>query len=209
MRACQDVFNGKIAIVTGAATGIGSATARLFADHGAQVLAADIKEPGDVLAAALTDKADALAFSRLDVRARSGPGCRACGGQAPVRTARRPRQQRRPRSAAASRCTRRRPEAMRASFEINVIGMLLGMKTVVPGMIAARRRGGRQRLVGLGLAGVANNVAYQTAKAAAMMLSKNAGVTYAPHGIRVNCVLPGYVDTPMSRTVTPTRRRSC
>jgi 3alpha(or 20beta)-hydroxysteroid dehydrogenase len=34
------------------------------------------------------------------------------------------------------------------------------------------------------------------------MLSKNAAVTYAPHNIRINCVLPGYVDTPMSRTVT-------
>jgi 3alpha(or 20beta)-hydroxysteroid dehydrogenase len=88
-------LEGKIAIVTGAATGIGSATARLFVAEGARVLAADIKEPGDELAAALTDKADALAFSRLDVR--SEAGCRACGGQAPVRTARRADQQCRPR----------------------------------------------------------------------------------------------------------------
>ena len=39
------------------------------------------------------------------------------------------------------------------------------------------------------------------------MLSKNAGVTYAPHGVRVNCVLPGYVDTPMSRGVTADEAR--
>ena len=49
---------------------------------------------------------------------------------------------------------------------------------------------------------MANNVAYQTAKGAALMLSKNAGVTYAPNNIRVNCLLPGYIDTPMSRGVT-------
>jgi 3alpha(or 20beta)-hydroxysteroid dehydrogenase len=50
---------------------------------------------------------------------------------------------------------------------------------------------------------VANNAAYQTTKGAAVMLSKNAGVTYAPKNIRINCLLPGYVDTPMSRGVTP------
>ena len=54
-----------------------------------------------------------------------------------------------------------------------------------------------------GWTGIKNNVAYQTAKGAAVMLSKNAAVTYAPNNIRVNCVLPGYIDTPMSRTVTP------
>ena len=84
---------------------------------------------------------------------------------------------------------------------------VLGMKTVVPGMIAA----GGGAVVNVssvwGLSGVANNVAYQTAKGATIMLSKNAGVTYAPHGVRVNCVLPGYVDTPMSRGVTEDEAR--
>ena len=91
---------------------------------------------------------------------------------------------------------------MRANFEVNVIGQFLGMKTVLPGMMAM----GGGAIVNVasvwGWTGIKNNAAYQTAKAAAVMLSKNAAVTYAPHNIRINCVLPGYVDTPMSRTVT-------
>ena len=93
-------------------------------------------------------------------------------------------------------------EAMRASFDTNVLGAFLGMKTVIPGMLEM----GGGSIVNVssvwGWAGIKDNVAYQTSKAAVLMLSKNAGVTYAPHNIRVNCVLPGYVDTPMSRTVT-------
>jgi NAD(P)-dependent dehydrogenase (short-subunit alcohol dehydrogenase family) len=93
-------------------------------------------------------------------------------------------------------------DEMRLVFEVNTVGMMLGMKAVIPGMLAA----GAGAIVNVssvwGLSGVANNVAYQTAKGATIMLSKNAAVTYAPHGIRVNCLLPGYVDTPMSRGVT-------
>ncbi len=58
--------------------------------------------------------------------------------------------------------------------------MMLGMKAVVPGMLEA---GGGGAVVNVssvwGLSGVADNVAYQTAKGATIMLSKNAGVTYA------------------------------
>ncbi|MEQ8696655.1 MAG: SDR family oxidoreductase, partial [Bauldia litoralis] len=94
-------------------------------------------------------------------------------------------------------------DAMRANFEVNTIGMFLGMKTVIPGMMEM----GGGAIVNVasvwGWTGIKNNVAYQTAKGAAVMLSKNAAVTYAPDNIRVNCVLPGYIDTPMSRTVTP------
>ena len=93
-------------------------------------------------------------------------------------------------------------DGMTAAFESNVLGMFLGMKTVVPGMI--ERGGGAIVNVSSvwGWSGVENNAAYQTSKGAAVMLSKNAGVTYAPHNIRVNCLLPGYIDTPMSRGVT-------
>jgi NAD(P)-dependent dehydrogenase (short-subunit alcohol dehydrogenase family) len=194
-------LNGKIAIVTGAATGIGSATARLFIAEGAKVLAVDIKQPGSELAAALADNRDSLRFDILDVRSEAAwtAGLATCGkvfGQPNVLINN------------AGALGSGKPvheetvEGMKAAFESNVLGIFLGMKTVIPGMIELR--GGA--IVNLssvwGWSGVANNAAYQTAKGAAVMLSKNAGVTYAPKNIRINCLLPGYVDTPMSRGVT-------
>ena len=193
---------GKIAIITGASTGIGSASARLFVAEGAKVIAADIKPPGEELAAAIAKHPDKLKAFHLDIRKPEGwaEGLAMCeesfgppsilvnnagalGSGKPVHE--------------------ETTEAMLAAFESNVLGMFLGMKTVVPGMIA--RGGGAIVNVSSvwGWSGVANNAAYQTAKGAAVMLSKNAGVTYARHNIRVNCLLPGYVDTPMSRGVTP------
>jgi NAD(P)-dependent dehydrogenase (short-subunit alcohol dehydrogenase family) len=54
-----------------------------------------------------------------------------------------------------------------------------------------------------GIYAAPNNAAYHCAKGACHQMTKNAAVTYAPHNIRVNSLLPGYVDTPMSRGVTP------
>ncbi len=193
---------GKTAMVTGASTGIGSATARLMVDEGAHVFAVDIKAPGDDLAAKLDAHGDVLKFDTLDIRSEQAwadglAKCVAAFGHPHVLINN------------AGALGSGKPvheesvEAMTRAFESNVIGMFLGMKTVVPGMIAA----GGGAIVNVssvwGWSGVANNAAYQTAKGAAVMLTKNAGVTYAPHNIRVNCVLPGYVDTPMSRGVTP------
>ena len=195
-------LRAKIAIVTGAATGIGAATAALFADHGAQVLAVDIKDPGEMLAAKLEEVPDMVRFRHLDVTSEEAwaeglAACEEAFGPPSVLVNN------------AGRLGSGKPvheestDEMRQVFEVNTVGMMLGMKTVVPRMLEA----GSGAVVNVssvwGLSGVADNVAYQTAKGATIMLSKNAGVTYAPHGIRVNCVLPGYVDTPMSRGVTP------
>jgi len=194
-------LDGKIAIVTGTATGIGSAIARLFVDEGAKVYATDVKDPGEALAACLKARPEAIRFAKLDVRsepewAAALSACTEAFGapnvlinNAGIGSTHKPVHE-------------ESVEAMRANFEVNVIGQFLGMKTVLPGMMAA----GGGAIVNVasvwGWTGIKNNAAYQTAKAAAMMLSKNAAVTYAPHNIRINCVLPGYVDTPMSRTVT-------
>ncbi len=194
-------LDGKIAIVTGTATGIGSAIARLFVDEGAKVYAADVKDPGDKLAACLADHPDSIRFGKLDVRSEEewAAALKACTeafgapnvliNNAGIGSTHKPVHE-------------ESVEMMRANFEVNVIGQFLGMKTVLPGMMTA----GGGAIVNVasvwGWTGIKNNAAYQTAKAAALMLSKNAAVTYAPHNIRINCVLPGYVDTPMSRTVT-------
>ena len=195
-------LNGKIAVVTGAASGIGAATAALLADNGARVLAVDIQDPNEALAARLDSDPETIRFRHLDVTSEEAwaDGLGACveAFGAPNVLVNN-----------AGRLGSGRPvheeelEEMRIVFEVNTLGMMLGMKTVIPGMLAAE--GGAIVNVSSvwGLSGTPNNVAYQTAKGATIMLSKNAGVTYAPHGIRVNCVLPGYVDTPMSRGVTP------
>ncbi|MGI5518035.1 SDR family NAD(P)-dependent oxidoreductase [Streptomyces sp. CA-106131] len=197
----NDRLKDKIAIVTGAATGIGAATACQFVDAGARVLATDIKDPGQELASKLDAHPGQLLFQHSDVCSESDwvAALKTCTqslgvpnvlvNNAGMLGSGRPLHE-------------ETPGGMLRVFEVNVLGMMLGMRTVIPGMIAA----GRGAIVNVssvwGHSGVANNAAYQTTKGAAIMLSKNAGVTYAPHGIRVNCVLPGYVDTPMSRNVT-------
>ena len=99
-------------------------------------------------------------------------------------------------------------EKMRANFDVNVIGQFLGMKTVIPGMIEM----GGGSIVNVssvwGWAGIKNNVAYQTAKGAAVMLSKNAAVTYAPTTSASTASSPA-MSTRRCRAPSRRRRRRC
>ena len=194
-------LRGKIALISGAASGIGAATAALFVEHGARVLAVDVQEPRDTLAAAIAGSAGRLRFRHLDVTSETdwAAGVAECievfgAPSVLVNNA--------GRLGSGGAVHEETADEMRLVLEVNTIGMMLGMKAVLPHMLPV----GAGAIVNVssvwGLTGVAGNAAYQTAKGATIMLSRNAGVTYAPHGIRVNCVLPGYVDTPMSRGVT-------
>lgn len=191
---------GKIAMVTGAATGIGAATAVLLAERGAIVQASDVQEPGEVLAGALESGAS-LTFRELDVCSTEdwAAGVTALASEHGTPNVLVNNAGMLGSGEPAHRETR---EGMLRVFEVNVLSHVYGMAAVVPGMMES----GGGAIVNVssvwGLSAVPNNAAYQTAKGAALMLAKNAGVTYAPHGIRINCVLPGYVDTPMSRGVT-------
>ncbi|WP_067662787.1 SDR family NAD(P)-dependent oxidoreductase [Nocardia miyunensis] len=88
-------------------------------------------------------------------------------------------------------------EKWRQGFEVNLTGMWLTCKYVLPHM---RERGtgaviNISSMAGLLYAG--DNITYSTSKAAVHSLTRCLAIEYAPHGIRVNCIAPGMMDTPM------------
>jgi NAD(P)-dependent dehydrogenase (short-subunit alcohol dehydrogenase family) len=194
---------GKVAIITGAGSGMGRAAAVLFAREGARVVAADID------AAAARQTVEALA-------AAGGEGIAlACDVAVPEDNQRMV-------TAALERwgalhvfyanagIVDRRPEGgdvglERISLEtwqrilaVNLTGVFLGCRAAIPAIV---RSGGGSVIitgsVGSLVAHRAHNHAYVTSKAALLGLTRNLAVEYAPQGVRVNCLCPGQIRTPM------------
>jgi len=186
-------FAGRIAVITGAAGMIGGATARLLAARGATIvavdhpsadfaaLAADI--PGVLcLKADVTDEvavhayvADALAaHGRIDAFFNNAgiEGPQAAIPDYPV-------------------------AQFRRILDVNVTGVFLGLQAVMPVM---QRQGGGA-IVNTssiaGLVGAPNMAGYITSKHAVLGLTKVAALEGAPHGVRVNSVHPGFIDSRM------------
>src|SRR5581483_708915 len=192
---------GKVAIITGAAAGIGGAACRLFCEEGARVVAADVKEPGEDLAATLDEFSGSIVFERADVTKeaeweRLVERCREAYGPPSVLFNN------------AGVHGRKKPvheetlEGFQETLDVNLIAAFLGMRAVIPHMLA----NGGGSIVNTssvwGLYAAAGNAAYHASKGAVTVLSRNAALTYARQGIRVNALLPGYTDTPMVRNVT-------
>jgi meso-butanediol dehydrogenase/(S,S)-butanediol dehydrogenase/diacetyl reductase len=180
------VLEGKAALVTGAAGGIGGAVARAFADAGARVLGVDRTEADivcDLTRAADVERAVAAAeerLGRLDV-VFNGAGISGRSlGDGPV-----------------DACTE---EAWDAVLAANLKSVFLCSKHAVPRF----RRAGGGAIVNLssvlGLVGseVFDTHAYATSKGAIVALTRAMAVAYAREGIRVNAICPGLIDTPMS-----------
>ncbi len=183
---------GKVALITGGGTGIGSATARLFAQEGASVvvtgrraepIAAVASEIGGVAVAGDTSDpahpSEAVAtavrsFGGLDVVvANAGVGL---GGSAAEVT----------------------DEQWGTTIDINLTGQLYLIRAALPRMI--ERGGGSIVVVSSVSALVADNgsAAYVASKAGLVGLMRSVAVDYGPLGIRANAVLPGWVRTPMA-----------
>jgi NAD(P)-dependent dehydrogenase (short-subunit alcohol dehydrogenase family) len=199
-------LDGKVALVSGAARGMGECEARLFAREGAKVVLGDLlEELGQRVAADITRQGGAATFVRLDVTA-EGDWQRAV--------------------AAAERTygklqvlvnnagiVRMAPldetslEAWNEVINVNQTGVFLGMKHAVPAM----RRAGGGSIINIssvaGLVGLPGIPAYQASKGAVRLLTKHAAVQYAKDKIRVNSVHPGRIETPMTANITPERRQ--
>lgn len=188
-------LENKVAIITGAGSGIGEATAKLFASEGAKVVVSDISEPNgqrvvdEIKKAggeAIFVKADTgkpadhenlvketvKAFGKLNIAVNNAGigGPSAPTGEYPL-------------------------DGWQKVIDINLSGVFYGMRYQLPEMV----RAGSGSVVNiasiLGQAGFENSSAYVASKHGVVGLSKNAGIEYAKKNVRVNAIGPGFIYT--------------
>ena len=193
-------FNGKTAVVTGAASGIGRATAEAFAHAGARVLLADINdESGEAIAAALNAQGCGSEYFHVDITdAQSLEAFRqaALGNGASVDIVA---------NVAGWGKTEpfveNKPEFWRKLIDLNFLGTVMVTRAFVEGMMA--RRSGRIVCVAsdAGRVGSLGETVYSGTKGGVIAFVKALAREMARYDVTVNCVCPGPTDTPLMAAV--------
>ena len=186
-------LDGKVALISGGARGMGAAEARLFVAEGASVVIGDVLDAeGEALAKELGDQ---CAYVHHDVTSEDEWG--AAVGETTGRYG----------SLdvlinnagilhVAPLVMESVSDYMRV-IEVNQLGVFLGMKAVAPVMTAARRGSIVNISSVAGLLGAPGHMAYCASKWAVRGMTKVASAELAPLGVRVNSIHPGLIDTPM------------
>ena len=198
----------RVAIVTGATSGLGEAAALLFAEEGARVVVSGRDETrGRKVVAAIEAAGGRAVFVRADVRRAAdcervvAETLKAFGGRLDVLFHNagvfHPHN--------AVDCTE---EEWDATVDSSLKGAWLMSKYALPTMIAQRRGVIILQASGWGIQGGDQAVAYCAAKGGVVVMTKALAIDHGPQGIRVNCLCPGDVDTPMLAADAEARRMS-
>ena len=197
-------LEGKVAIVTGGARGIGAATSEAIAAEGAYVLIADVLDgEGEALAKRLASEGRCARYVHLDVTDETAwerviDKTLAEFGKLDILV-----------NNAGIGTMEDVEQETRTGWDkviaVNQMSVWLGMKHAVPAM----RKAGGGSIVNVSsifgaVGGFGGSVAYHATKGAVRLMTKNAALRYAKEGIRVNSMHPGFVDTPMVAQVKGT-----
>ncbi|MFN2372501.1 MAG: SDR family NAD(P)-dependent oxidoreductase [Cyclonatronaceae bacterium] len=197
-------LENKVAIITGAASGMGAAEAKLFAKEGAKVVATDIQEEKlqDIVERIKSEGGEAVAikqdvtlkddwdrvvekavkrYGQIDILINNA-GIGGAEGFAKLDDV--------------------DIDSWNKFMNVNSTGNFLGVKAVAPEM----KKAGKGSIINTssiaGLVGGAAGIQYSASKGANRIMSKTAAIELAPHNIRVNSIHPGFIDTPMVSVVT-------
>lgn len=197
--AATGVLRGRVGLVTGASSGIGRATALLFAREGAATTLFDLDENGGREAArAIEDEGGRALFVRGDVGADAD--ARRAVGETVARYGRLDVLFNNAGIIRRATVADTSEEDWDAVIRVNVKGVFLMSRHAVPAMV----RSGGGVIVNTasvwGLVGGARAAAYCASKGAVVLLTKAMAIDHGPQNIRVNCICPGDTDTPMLRS---------
>jgi NAD(P)-dependent dehydrogenase (short-subunit alcohol dehydrogenase family) len=179
-------LQGKIAIVTGAASGIGKATAQLFRNEGAKVIAADISAADGIIAADAGREEDVRGL--IDVAVRDHGGLDIFFANAGV-------------SGGLASIFEQTAEDWQEILRINLIGPFLAIKHAAPLM---KEDGGGSIICTASVAGLrsgAGGPAYSASKAGVISLVKTAAQQLSGSNVRVNAICPGLIETGMTQPI--------
>ena len=195
-------LDGKSALISGGASGLGEAQAILYAREGASVLIGDVQaEKGHAVVAAIESEGGKAAFIHLDVS--DAENWDKAVADAVARFGQLTTLVNNAGIFHPGGIVDETQQGWDRMIAINQTGVFLGMKAAAPALLAS----GNAAIVNIsslyGLIGSPNAISYHASKAAVRVMGKAGALEFAKQGIRVNTIFPGQIKTPILGDITP------